>query len=54
VDQKPLDNVVMFSQVGASHAAGVVAVGEYPLDQLTTPPRQLLALWPLQPLPIPQ
>jgi hypothetical protein len=32
MDQQPLENVVMFSQMGAPHAPGVIAVGEGPLD----------------------
>jgi hypothetical protein len=32
--QQPFENVVVFAQLGSSHAAGLIAVGERPLDQL--------------------
>jgi len=52
MDQQPLEDVVVFSQVRAPHAAGLVAVGECSLDQLAALPQQPLALRPLQPLSI--
>src|SRR5215831_18758154 len=52
MDQQPLEDVIVLSQMGASHAAGVVAMGEGPLDQLTALPQQPLAFRPLQPLSI--
>lgn len=50
-DQQPLEDVV-FSQVRAPHAAGVVPVGECPLSQLGALPQQPRAPRPLQPSPI--
>lgn len=51
MDQQPLEDVV-FSQVRAPHAAGVVPVGECPLSQLGALPQQPRAPRPLQPSPI--
>jgi hypothetical protein len=44
MDQQLLPNVFMFSQVCPSHAAGVVTVGEGPLDQLAALLQKPLAL----------
>ena len=33
MDHQPLENVVVFSQMGAPHAPGVVAVGEAPAEE---------------------
>src|SRR5438445_3426069 len=52
VDQQPFENIVVFSQMGSSHAAGFVTVREGPLDQFATLPQQPLTFRPLQPTPV--
>jgi len=53
VHQQAFQNVVVFAQMRASHAAGSITVGEGPFDQLAPLPQKPLALRPLQPLPVP-
>jgi hypothetical protein len=45
-------DVVVFSQVGSSQAAGLVTVREDPLDQFTTLPQKPFTLRPLQTSPV--
>src|ERR1700752_822260 len=52
MNQQPLENVVVFSQVRSPHAPRVVAVSEGSLDQLATLPQQPSAFRPLQALPV--
>ena len=52
MDQEPLENVAVFSQVRSPHTAGFVAVGEGPLDQLSTLAQKPFSFWSLQASPI--
>ena len=52
MDQEPLENVAVFSQMRSPHAAGLIAVGEGPLDQLATLAQKLFSLRSLQASPI--
>src|SRR6266852_1023090 len=52
MDQEPLENGAVFSQMRSPHAAGLIAVGEGPLDQLATLAQKLFSLRSLQASPI--
>jgi hypothetical protein len=44
MDQLPLENVLVFSQVGMPHVTRLVAVGEAAFHQLAAPSEQTLAV----------
>src|SRR6516164_2955390 len=52
VDQLPLQNVIVSAQVGAPHAARVVAMRKAAFHQLAAPPQYALAVLTLHPPPI--
>jgi len=52
MNQEPLENVAVFSQVRSPHAAGFLAVGEGPLDQLATLAQKPFSFRSLQASPI--
>jgi hypothetical protein len=52
VNQLPLEDVLVASQMSSPHSPGIVTMREAPLDQLASLAQQALAIDPRYPLPV--